>query len=144
MIVDSKDLFPKKGNLKLIIGQPIKAVLPPVSVYELVATGMSGDGDHYAKHSEFGDHDTIMPYVELLFALNNMDWNDKCEESIIAEVLGAKATELGLDVNHATDWFHDMVGNDITSDGSCYAMLNGIELFWYDATGQKFQAEIKE
>lgn len=130
-------------TLELIIGKSVKTEVPPISIYELVATGMSGDGDHYAKNSKFGDLDSIMPYVKLLYTLENMHWNAKCESACIDEVLKTKSKELGLNINHASDWFHDMVGNDITSNDR-YAMLNGIEMFWYDSRGKKFEVEIKQ
>lgn len=130
-------------TLVLKIGKPIVAEIPPVNTYELVATGMSGDGDHYEESSHFGGLDEIMPYVQLLHALETMNWNATCEEKHIDRVLKTTAAEVGLDLDHASDWFHDMVGHDITSEDR-YAMLNGIEMFWYDVNGQKFEVEIKQ
>ena len=129
-------------KLELKIGKQVKTKVPPVNIFELVATGMSGDADHYKHTSHFGDHDSIMPYVQLLYTLENMNWNAKCEERNVDELLKITAIELGLKEDEATDWYGEMVGYDITCD-SRRAMLNGIKMFWYDETGKKFEVEIK-
>lgn len=130
-------------KLELKIGKPVEVKVSPTNVYELVATGMSGDADHYEHSSHFGDLDSIMPYVQLLHILDKMDWNSKCDYRNVDALFKITAGELGLDVAKTADWFYGMVGKDITCEGQ-RAMLDGIKMFWYDANGQKFAVEIKE
>ena len=127
--------------LELKIGKEIKAPKPPVNTYELIVTGMSGDGDHDEKTSEFGDHESILKYCEVLNAVSQLPWNTRCDETPIYPVIKAKAAELGLDPTETVDWYQEMVGHDITCEDR-RAMLVGIEVFWYDAEGKKFQVEV--
>jgi hypothetical protein len=129
--------------IDLIIGDRVKTQVPPVNVFELVTTGMSGDGDHDEENTQLGGHDTIVQYIEILNAVSAMGWNARCgEDEAIYGVVRAKATELGLDPDRLQDWYGDMVGRDITCDGQ-RAMLTGVEVFWYNANGEKFNVTVK-
>lgn len=129
--------------IELIIGERVKAKVPPVNTYELVSTGMSGDGDHDEKNSTFGNYEEITKWIEILNAVSAMGWNARCgADRAIYKVIREKAAEIGIDPKTAEYVYSDMVGPDITCEGQ-RAMLTGVEVFWYNANGEKFKVEVK-
>jgi hypothetical protein len=129
--------------IDLVIGSKVRTKAPPVNTFELVTTGMSGDGDYDEENSLFGDHDIIVKWIEILNAVSAMGWNARCgNDDGVYEVVRAKALEIGIEANIAEDTYSDMVGSDIFCDGQ-RAMLTGVEVFWYNANGEKFNVEVK-
>lgn len=130
--------------IKLTIGTRVKTPFIPIDTYELVVTGMSGDGDHYEKTSDYGDQEQIAEWINILNAVSNLGWNARCgDDNAVFAAISQRAKELEIDPDEAKDWYSDMVGSDITTNNGLRAMFTGVEVFWYDPDGNKFNVNVE-
>jgi len=130
--------------IKLTIGTRVQTSFTPIDMYELVVTGMSGDGDHYEKTSDYGDQEQIAEWINILNAVSGLGWNARCcDDDAVFAAISKRAEELETDPEEAVDWYSDMVGSDITSNDGLHAMFTGAEVFWYDPDGEKFNVNVE-
>ena len=128
--------------MNVTIGSPVKKK-EKKSIWEVELSCMSGDADAYHTNGGlFKDKQKMLDYVTIATAIAEAmedgyarevhEVEDRIEKVLTPELF--KRVKNGDDI-----W--DMCGGDVTCEGYL-AAIDGIDVFWYDENGVKFECEV--
>lgn len=129
--------------MDVIIGSPVKRK-EKKNLYEVKLECMSGDADAYHTNgSSFSDKQQMIDYVTIALAISEAMSSGYARdiEEVVDELEKVLSPELFESVEDG-DEISDMCGGDVTCDGQYLAAITGVEVFWYDENGTKFNCEI--
>jgi hypothetical protein len=109
---------------------------------------MSGDADAY--NTEIRDYkftvknpfkpiEEMINHIKLFMAFFELEWNQGIDENIVSKALISRGEE--LNIPYPTDMYAEMVGNDITCEGS-WARPDEMWVTFFDHDGVEHNVEI--
>jgi hypothetical protein len=131
----------------LINKAPIPLEPPPICIYRLHIKSMSGDADAYNTEILDFKFDLEQPFVptdliihiKLFMAFFELEWNQGCDEDLVAEGIILRGRE--LDILYPIDTYCELVGNDVTCEG-IWAKADEMWVTFFDHDGVEHNVEI--
>lgn len=132
------------------IGNEVRLPAPPLDVYILTLTFMSGDGDVYdTEEMRYSCEADLQYALEYIVAYENVDWNARCDFRNTRDLCnGIGVTEPDYrrkDLSDQECVLSDLLncwGYDKFSDGDRLAMLTEFKVYYYDIDGRKFDVTV--
>lgn len=133
--------------MKIVHGKAV-SVRAHKSEYELKVTGMCGDADAYNKNTVYfkNDAEGLIKLEWTLFMLNLYELipqgyhTDRKHTDVMFHRV---KSQYNIDLYESSDMLSDLVGRDSTADNQWFAALDGLELFYWDDHGVKYNAKVE-
>jgi hypothetical protein len=131
------------GQIRVLNKVPVPP--PPVNQFMLKVECMSGDADEYKTqtyHHPLNEPEEFAKYVQILGAFFRLNWNEGCDEARVKCAIHSMAKELDLCGQEAVEWYTDLVGGDVTSNGEYLRRPMSMNTYMYDEHGNQFEIQV--
>lgn len=134
-----------KPAITVKVGKYIPPPVAPKNEWHVELQQMSGDADAYDTGGAiFKNYDDMIEYLTVALEIEKIqnDGEGRQVEDVETELKLVLNPELFKRVQD-TDYVSEICGYDVTCEG-CLASVEGIEVFWYDTAGVKYECDIEQ